>query len=682
MRQTLVSLVLTAAVASAALAQTPVADLAKPPANAQHFVIQSTGGRHGDSWSWIAANGNRMGRESMNLRGQVFELDSDGKAGADGMPWTVAIRGATPSGDAAETFTISAGSARWKSPIDAGAASYSAPAFYASQGGPIDLTAWFLETMLARPDKMLNLMPGGRAHAEKLTDLVVGAGSAKRTITLWSVTGISTSPIPMWADTKNKFFGLAMGIAWLPDAYAGEQSRIQDAQAKALASQAPGVMKKLVTVLDGPVAFRGVRLFDADALRFLADQTVIVDHGVIAAVGDRGSVTVPAGARVIEGRGRTLIPGLWDCHMHVGDDFTGLQELSMGVTSVRDPGNDDGRTIDRWRRAAAGALLFPHVYPSSLIDGKGPYTAQVANVATSESEAIRLVDKAKANDFTGIKFYGTFDSSWLPASIAEAHRLGLHVHGHIPAGIRPMDAINYGYDEITHINWIMMQAMPDSVIKASNGIMRFEGPGRYAKDIDLDGPAIRTIVGAMASKHIYNDPTMVAFESLYVPENGDLSPSYAPFVGTMPPTTERGFRTGGFAVPKDLTRADYRASWARMVALLGRMHQAGVPIVAGTDGSGIEIVRELEIYVQAGFSPAEALAAATIVPARMVGQEAKTGSIKVGKAADLALIEGDPSARIGELRQTRLVMLDGKLLDADALRSAAGFSGRPRSTAQ
>ena len=680
MRGTLVSLGLTAAVASAALAQTPAADLAKPPANAQHFVIESTGGKHGDSWSWIAANGNRMGRESMNLRGQVFEVDSEGKAGADGMPWAVAIRGVTPSGDAAETFTISAGSARWKSPIDAGSASYSGPAFYSPQGGPIDLTAWFLEALLARPDKTLNLLPGGKAHAEKLTDLVVGAGSTKRTITLWSVTGIYTSPTPIWADTNNKFFGIATGIAWLPEAYAREQSRIQDAQAKALAAQAPGLMKKLVTAPDGPVAFRGVRLFDGDATRFLADQTIVVDHGVIVAVGARESVTIPAGARIIEGRGQTLIPGLWDCHMHVGDDFTGLQELSMGVTSLRDPGNDDKRTIDRRHRAAAGALLFPHVYPSSLIDGKGPYTAQVANVATTQAEAIRLVDKAKANDFSGIKFYGTFDASWLPAAIAEAHKLGLHVHGHIPVGIRPMDAINDGYDEITHINWIAMQAMPDDVIKASNGIMRFEGPGRYAKDVDLDGLAINTIVGAMARKHIYADPTMVAFEGIYVPENGDMGPSYAPFVGTMPPATERGFRTGGFAVPKDLTRADYRASWAKMVGLLQRMHQAGVPIVAGTDGSGIEIVHELEIYVQAGFTPAEALAAATIVPARLVGQEAKTGSIKVGKTADLALTEGDPSAHIADLRQTRVVMLDGKLLDADALRSAAGFSGRPTSS--
>ena len=88
-------------------------------------------------------------------------------------------------------------------------------------------------------------------------------------------------------------------------------------------------------------------------------------------------------------------------------------------------------------------------------------------------------------------------------------------------------------------------------------------------------------------------------------------------------------------------------------------------------------MHELEIYVQAGFSPAEALAAATIVPARLVGQEQKAGSITVGKAADLVLVEGDPSTKIGDLRQTRLVMLAGKLLDADALRGAAGFSGRP-----
>ncbi|MEI6417496.1 MAG: amidohydrolase family protein, partial [Sphingomonadales bacterium] len=323
-------------------------------------------------------------------------------------------------------------------------------------------------------------------------------------------------------------------------------------------------------------------------------------------------------------------------------------------------------------------LLLPNVYPSSLIDGKGPYTAQVANVATSQDEAVALVQKAKAKGFIGVKFYGTFNPAWLPAAIAEAHKLGLHVHGHIPAGIRPSAAIAAGYDEITHINWIAMEGVPASVLPTDNGIDRFMAPGRYAKDFDLTSGPMAAIVASMAQKHIYSDPTMVAFESLYVPENGDLSPSYAPYVGTLPPLVERGFRSGGFAVPPDLTRADFRKSWAKMVELLGRMHKAGVPIAAGTDGSGIEIIHELEIYQQAGFTPAEAIAAATIVPARLVKADARTGSITPGKVADLVLVEGDPSRNIGALRQTRLVMQGGRLMDADALRSAVGIGGRPK----
>ena len=584
----------------------------------------------------------------------------------------------TPTGDAAEKFTIADGQAKWKSPIDAGAAPYSAPAFYVPFGGPMQLNAWFVERLLASPDKSLVLLPGGKATAEKLTSLEIGDGAKKKTVTAWAISGLGNSPIPIWTDAENKFFGLAVGMSWLPDGYESERAKMEKAQGDALAARMPALAKSLAKSPATPVAFTNVKLFDADGLRFLDDQTVVVDMGVIVSVGPAAKTKPPAGAQVIDGKGKTLVPGMWDCHMHVGDDYNGLQELSLGVTSLRDPGNDDVRTIDRRERAAKGDLLAPHVYPSSLIDGKGPYTAQVANVANSEAEAIAWVDKAKEKGFTGVKFYGTLNPAWLKASIAEAHKLGLHVHGHLPAGIRPMEAINAGYDEITHINWIIMQAMPDDVVKVSNGIMRFEGPGRYARNVDLDAAPMKTLVATMAKKKIYSDPTMVAFESLYVPENGDLSPALAPFVGTLPPATERGFRQGGFAVPKDLTRADYRASWAKLVQLLAKMYKAGVPIVAGTDGSGLEIVRELEVYHEAGLTNAEALAAATIMPARLVGQEKKTGSIKVGKTADMVLVEGDPSARLADLRQTRVVMMDGKLMDADALRTAAGFSGRPK----
>jgi imidazolonepropionase-like amidohydrolase len=652
-------------------------DLARPPADARHYVIESTGGKHGDMWAWTAADGTRVARETWNLRGQAFDWDMAGKARADGMPASLTIKGRSPTGDAAETYSTDGTKGRWKSPVDAGSAP-AAGKFYLTQGGPSETNAWFLEQLLARPDKTLDMLPGGKARAVQAGSAEVGEGAARQTVKLWAVSGVSTSPFYVWADAKDRFFGTTSMIAWLPEAYAGELAKLQAAQAAAAAKAAPGFVTSLVQKPTGPVAFTHVRLFDADGLKFLPDQTVVVEKGLITAVGPAASVKPRAGARVIDGRGMTLSPGLWDSHMHVGDDYTGLQELSMGVTSFRDPGNNDALTVDRLKRRAAGELLFPHVYPSSLIDGKGPYTAQVANVATSEAEALQRVREAKAKGMLGVKFYGTFNPAWLPAAIAEAHRLGLHVHGHVPAGLRPTQAIEAGYDEVTHINWIMMQAVPAEVLPVSNGIARFEAPGRYAKDVDLNGPALNEIVGMMAAKKIYSDPTMVAFEGLYVPESGELTGSYTPFVGTLPPTTERALKSGGFAVPKDLTRADYRASWAKMVALLGKMHRAGVPIVAGTDGSGLELVHELEIYVDAGFTPAEALAAATIVPARLVGLEARTGSIKVGKAADLVLVEGDPSQRIGDLRRTRWVMLEGNLLDADALRTAAGFSGRPK----
>ena len=107
-----------------AFAQVPTAELLKPPPNAQHFIIESTGGKHGDSWSWTAADGTRMARESMNLRGQVWEIDYTGKPGPDGAPATMTIRGVTPQGDAGETFSIAGGMAQWKSPVDGGAARY------------------------------------------------------------------------------------------------------------------------------------------------------------------------------------------------------------------------------------------------------------------------------------------------------------------------------------------------------------------------------------------------------------------------------------------------------------------------------------------------------------------------------------------------------------------------------
>jgi hypothetical protein len=189
---------------SGALAQTPAADLAKPPPGAQHFIIESTGGKHGDSWSWALPDGTRMARETWNLRGQQWDQDYVGKPGKDGMPASLVIRGVSPQGDAAETFTVSGASANWKSPVDAGKAAYSKPAFYVTQGGPTDINAWFLERLLAAPNHTLALLPSGTAKATKLTTAEVGQGGAKQTVTLWALTGLTPTPVTLWSDAHGK----------------------------------------------------------------------------------------------------------------------------------------------------------------------------------------------------------------------------------------------------------------------------------------------------------------------------------------------------------------------------------------------------------------------------------------------------------------------------------------------
>lgn len=661
--------------ASSLQAAPPTVDqLAKPPANAQKFIILSKAGPHGHAEAWKNADGTWMSRGSMNLRGQIFEVEQFTHFGRDGMPDQIRIRGFTPQGDNAETYVVSGGQATWKSQIDSGSAPYSQPAMYIAASVSFE-GAFLIEALLKSPNHEVALLPGGKATVEKLTTLQVGQGAARKTIICWGISGLGTSPAPVWTNEDNTYFGSGGVIGLLPAGYENELDAINKAQDDALAAKSPVLAHSLPKTPAGPVAFTHVRAFIGD--HYADDQTVVVDKGVITAAGPAAKTTVPANAQVIEGAGKTLVPGLWDSHMHVGDDFTGPFLLSLGITSARDPGNDDSLTVARAKRRAAGDLLMPHVYPSSLIDGKGPQTAQVANVATSQEEAIALVRRAKANGFTGVKFYGTFNKDWLRAAAAEAHKLGLHVHGHLPVGMRTSEAIRDGYDEVTHIYFIMMEAMPPEVVNASNTIQRLAGPGKYAPAVDLNADPMRSLISLMARKHIVADPTLVVVEATLYAENGTVAAAYQPYVGTLPPATERGFKQGGLEPPAPLTRADYRKAFAKLVELVGAMHKAGVPVVAGTDGSGMELVRELELYVQAGFTPEEALQAATIVPARNVHMDKTTGSIAIGKAGDLVLVEGDPSHRIGDLRNTRVVMMDGKLMDADALRAASGFSGRP-----
>jgi imidazolonepropionase-like amidohydrolase len=652
--------------------------LSAPPAEARHYTISSTAGRHGDIWSWTTADGRVAYRMSMSLRGWVTDDDELVTLGSDRRPTAIAIRGYTDEGDATEDFTVGEGGiAHWKTVVDSGSAPLGNKR-YISYGGPWLAAELDVEALVAAGDKGIDLLPSGHAGITIGQSVQIDGPQGSKSVKLAFIRGLGFAPTPVWLDADNHFFGNAGVISLLPEGYESSGPQLKVLQDQATANLVREVAHRFLTSANHtPTLIDHVLMFDAVAGRYLPDRAVLIVDGKVAAVSEAGSIKPPTGAVLISGRGKTLTPGLWDSHQHVGDDWNLLQNVATGMTNYRSPGTTIDDALSIYRRRASGDLLAPDGKISVIIDRKDPLAAQGALTVSSAEEAIAAVDKIKAAGLWGVKFYTSMNPAWIAPAAAEAHKLGLHVHGHVPAGMRPLDAVRAGYDEVTHINFILMQAMPQEVVDKSNTAARLEGPARYGKDVDLDAPAMKAFYAELVQRKTIIDPTLSVWEPLMTSDGTRIPPEYAPFAGIAPPSVARGWKIGGYPLSEGLTREDYRRSFAKMVDLVGKLHQAGVRIVAGTDGYGLELVRELELYQQAGLSNAQALQTATINPARMTGMADRLGSIAPGKTADIILVDGDVSKDLGNLRHVDTVFLDGYRLNGEALRRASGLTGMP-----
>lgn len=656
----------------------PKEELLKPPADAVHYVVVSESGKHGDQWRWQLPDGKTAYRWSQELRGWITEMDEVTTAAPDGSISAITVRGVTMTGDAAEEFAVEGGTARWKSASDSGSAP--ATGFYVPAGGVTIANAALMNRLAAAGPEGVNLLPSGKAVMSLGPTQTIQGPNGPKMVQLAFTRGIQATPQPVWLDENKQYFGEVGHISFIPAGYEGSLKQLRAAQDAETAAEVKAIASRFLTpAAKAPVLFDNVQLFDADKGTFVANQAVLAQDGKIAAIGAAGSIKAPAGAQLIDGRGKTLVPGIWDAHMHIGDDWDVLSNMANGMTSFRSPGTTFDRAIDVTKRRASGELLMGEPFISAIIDKKDPLAAQGAEVVSSEAEAIAAVRKIKAAGLWGVKFYTSMNPAWIAPAAAEAHKLGLHVHGHVPATMKPSEAVAAGYDELTHLNFVAMEAMPKEVIDKANTRQRVEGPARLFKDVDLDAEPMKSFVAGLARRKTIVDPTIVIFEGLLTQDGGKPHPAYAPYMGIISPVLERStFTSGGYPLVEGYTRDDYRKSYAKLVDLVGRLHKAGVPIVAGTDGIGIEVIREIEIYQQAGFTPAEALQSATIVPARVVGADKRTGSIVVGKEADMVLVDGDVSKELGALRRVVTVVSDGYVMDGDALRKAAGYSGRPK----
>lgn len=402
------------------------------------------------------------------------------------------------------------------------------------------------------------------------------------------------------------------------------------------------ITRQMHPIKEGAFALIGATVVDATGRPPLADATILIRDGRIADVGPRNAVKVPAGTATLDVSGKTILPGLWDMHTH----FTQVEwqpvYLAAGVTTVRDMGNEFEFITAVRDAIASGRTLGPRILTAGLIDGGGPDAFGVY-YATTPEEAKAAVVKYHDAGFQQIKIYTLVKPPIVAAICAEAHRLGMTVTGHVPAGMSIEQAVGAGMDNIAHLA-IRGEAGTDDVT--------------------------RTIT-FLRDHHTVMDPTQSWNELLGRSTRTPIS-SFQPGFSKIPFAINRVFSSAGAA---GIDAATARARVERGLRIVKALHDAGVPIVAGTDEGvpGHSLLREVELYNEAGLTPLEAIQSATIVPARVMKLDAELGTVERGKRADLVVLDGDPLQSIRNIRSVRWTIRDGRIYDASALWKSVRF---------
>ena len=287
--------------------------------------------------------------------------------------------------------------------------------------------------------------------------------------------------------------------------------------------------------------------------------------------------------------------------MHLDASF-GPRLLAEGVTTIRDPGNDPDYIVATQRQFASGELVGPRVVIAGLMDGTGKYTAPIGTTTATASEAIAQVNDWKKRGAVQIKIYSSMDPALVPGIAAQAHGLGMRVSGHIPAGMLAQDAVHAGYDEIQHVNFLFLNFMPDTKDRTQTPL-RLTAAAERAGTIDLQSRPVKDFIALLKAKEIVSDPTVAIFYTYCMSRTGDVaSTGFGEIADWLPAQVRRQLTTEGLPLGPGMI-AKYRASAQAFLDMIALLHANGIRIVAGTDDvlPGFDLVRELELYAQAGI---------------------------------------------------------------------------------
>ena len=405
---------------------------------------------------------------------------------------------------------------------------------------------------------------------------------------------------------------------------------------------------------NGDLLIHDVTVFDSVGGRLVPGQDVLISGNHIKSVRP-SAASKPAGAQIIDGSGEVLIPGLWDMHAHVGPTY-GCSTLPPGATTVRDMGNDIDELGARRKRIEAGDEIGTRIIACGLIDSPGPYQGPTKILAANERQARAYVDQLPRSGTRKSRSTAPSSRSLCPPSSTKCISITC-VSGHIPAGMTATQAVEEGFNEIQHANFLMLNFMPD--VKNTGTTARFTEVAKRGADVDLNGQPMRDFVALLKEKQVSLDVTLSVFEEMFTARNGTPSPNFVAVAIGFPPQVVRSSLSVGLAVPDGMDQR-FRDSYANMERMVKVFDDAGIPIESGTDSvAGFTLEREFELHQHVGIPPARILQDATLGAARIMSKDSEFGSITPGKLADAVLIEGDPTENISAVRNTRLVIKDG-----------------------
>jgi imidazolonepropionase-like amidohydrolase len=642
------------------------------PGTADRYSVLIMGNLAGQQAVWTAPDGSLHIFYQYNDRGRGPKTTSILKLDAKRVPVAERVNGNDYlKSPVNESYTLESGSARWKSNSEEGEKKLITSGVYVSiNSAPAELG--ILAQVALNNGGKVDLLPEGEANTDRLVELNLEASGQTMRVTMYAITGLDFSPTYVWLDNRGTFFALVdRWITVIREGWVASAESMQAAQDGAAEARAAALAAKLAHRLSNGVVFAHVNLFDSQSAKILKDRSVVVVGNRIYSVGPSDQIATPAGAEVINATGKTLLPGLWDMHAHVGDD-DGLLNLAAGVTTVRDLGNDIDSLLARRKRIEEVKEVGTRIILAGIIDGRGPFQGPTKVLVSTEGEARAAVDNYKRLGYVQIKIYSSVKPELVPAIIDEAHKNGLRVSGHIPAEMTAAQCVELGYDEIQHVNFLMLNFMPD--IKNTNTIARLVEPAKRGADLDLHSPQVQSFVKLLQDHHTKLDLTLSVFEDQYLNRAGQIPLGLQPIASRLPIQVRRGLLSTGLNPPTGMDDT-YRKSFAKMMDLAGLLYRSGIPIEAGTDSmAGFALLRELELDVQAGIPPSRVLQNATLNAARIMSLDNELGSIAPGKLADLALVNGDPVANISDIRKMAVVIKDGMLYKPEELYSALGVA--------